>query len=210
MTETASDRARRWQALWPALPPEAPAILEDLVEELGRWNRRIKLTAPGTHEQLARRLVDDGLQLVAHVKGRTLIDVGTGPGIPALVLAAALPHLEVRCVEAISKKVAFTRAFITRHPSLRVKPFTGRAEGRADEPWGVADTVVSRAFRAPEAWVRTGAPLVAPGGRLLVTLAASSGEEADPIARSLGLEVGGSWRVELDGVPRGLRWYERP
>lgn len=210
MTETAADRALRWRTLCPALPDDAPALLEALVEELGRWNRRIKLTAPGTHEQLARRLVDDGLQLVAHVRGRTLIDVGTGPGIPALVLAAALPELEVRCVEAISKKVAFTRAFVALHPRLRVTPFTGRAEGRSDEPWGLADTVVSRAFRAPEAWVRIGAPLVAPGGRLLVTLANSTGEEADSLARSMGLEVGGFWRGELDGVPRGLRWYERP
>ena len=209
MSETAADRAARWRRLVPALPEGAPAVLEDLVAELGRWNRRIKLTAPGSHEELCRRLVDDGLQLVPFVRGETLIDVGSGPGIPALVLAAALPRLEVRSVEAISKKVAFTRSFLARHPALKVKPFTGRAEGRADEPWGQADTVVSRAFRAPVDWVRTGAPLVAPGGRLLVTLGTGSGEEADPVAQALGLAPKGSWKGSLFGVPRALRWYER-
>lgn len=211
MTNAAANRAARWKAAVESLPEEAPAILEDLVSQLGHWNKRIKLTAPGSDEELARRLVDDGLQLVAFVKGETLIDVGSGPGIPALVLAAALPHLQVRSVEPISKKVAFTRSFLSRHPglALRVKPFTGRAEGRSEEPWGRADTVVSRAFTAPEAWVKIGAPLVAGGGRLIVTLGTGTGEEADPVARSLGLEYGGRWRGELFGVPRALRWYER-
>lgn len=211
MTAAAATRAARWKALVKELPEEAPAILEDLVSQLGHWNKRIKLTAPGTDEELARRLVDDGLQLVAFIKGNTLIDVGSGPGIPALVLAAALPHLEVRSVEPISKKVAFTRSFLSRHPSLaaRVKPFTGRAEGRADERWGQAETVVSRAFTAPEAWVKIGAPLVGEGGRLIVTLANGTGEEADPVARTLGLEYAGQWRGDLFGVPRAVRWYER-
>lgn len=211
MSSAAEKRRARWQAAVPGLPEDAPGILEDLVSQLQHWNKRIKLTAPGSDEQLARRLVDDGLQLVPFIKGDTLIDVGSGPGIPALVLAAALPRLRVRSVEPISKKVAFTRAFLSRHPSLasRVKPFTGRAEGGNNEPWGRASCVVSRAFTAPEPWVRIGGPLVAEGGRLIVTLGVGTGEEADATARALGLEHAGHWRGELFGVPRALRWYDR-
>lgn len=206
---TAPARAARWQRLVPELPAAAPAQFEDLLDEIERWNRRIKLTSPGTREELAVRLIDDSLLLVPHLRGRTLVDVGTGPGIPALPLAMARPDMEVRCVEAIAKKVAFTRAFLARHPTLNVRPFNARAEGRADEPWAPADTVLSRAFTAPVPWIRTGAPLVAPGGRLIVTLGQGTGEEADDVARSLGLEPAGAWTGHLGPVRRALRWYDR-
>jgi 16S rRNA (guanine527-N7)-methyltransferase len=207
---TPAENALRWRKLVPDLPPEAPALFEDLLDELERWNRKIKLTAPAPRADLALRIVDDGLLLVPHIKGETLTDVGSGPGIPGLVLAAARPALQVRTVEAIAKKVAFTRAFLGRHPALRVKPHTGRAEGGADEPWAGASTVVSRAFAAPATWIPIGAPLVAPGGRLLVTLGATDGAEGDAVAERLGLKLGGSWSGTLGGVPRGLRWYDRP
>lgn len=207
---TPAARAERWRSLHPPLPEGAPAVLEDLLCELERWNRRIKLTAPGSRAELAVRLIDDSLLLAAHVVGHTLVDVGSGPGIPGLPLAIALPAVEIRTVEPIAKKVAFTRAFLARHPTLRVHAFHGRAEGKPSEPWAPADTVLSRAFTAPEAWVKAGAPLVAPGGRLLVTLGAGTGEEADPVARSLGLVPAGLWIGRLGDAPRAIRRYDRP
>lgn len=211
LSADAQARKTRWRTAFPSLPEEAPEVLEDLVGEIARWNRQIKLTAPGTIEELARRLVDDSLTLAPFVKGRSILDIGTGPGIPALVLAAALPDVEVRSVEPISKKVAFTRAFLARHPALarRVRPFTGRAEGEADAPWGQADTVLSRAFRAPAEWIKVGAPLVLPNGRLLVTLGNETGAEADAMAEQHGLSYGGLWQGEVFGAPRGIRFYER-
>jgi 16S rRNA (guanine527-N7)-methyltransferase len=207
---TPAERARRWLQLVPALPPEAPAQFEALLDELERWNRKIKLTSPGSREEWGWRLIDDSLLLVPHLKGSSLIDVGSGAGIPGLPLAIARPELKVSTVEPIAKKVAFTRSFLAQHPALQVRAFTGRAEGHPGEPWGQAATVVSRAFTAPVDWVRVGAPLVAPGGRLLVTLGAGTGEEADAVARSLGLELGGTWAGKLGPVQRALRWYERP
>lgn len=205
---TPAARAARWQALVPDLPPGAPALFEDFLGELARWNRRIKLTSPAPLDELARRIVDDALLLVPHLRGRTVVDVGSGPGVPGVLLAIAVPGLEVRTVEAIAKKVAFTRAFLARHPALAVRPFHGRAEGRSGEPWAPADTVVSRAFTAPEAWVRVAAPLVAPKGRIIVTLGAGSGEEADPVARSLGFEPAGAWVGRVGEARRALRFYD--
>jgi 16S rRNA (guanine527-N7)-methyltransferase len=206
---TPAENAARWQRLWPALPAQAPAQLEDLLDELERWNRKIKLTAPAPRAELALRIIDDSLLLLPHLVGETVIDVGSGPGIPGLVLAIARPELEVRTVEAIAKKVAFTRAFLGRHPALRVRPFQGRAEGREGEPWGTASTVLSRAFAAPTTWIPIGAPLVAHGGRLMVTLGSTQGEEGDAVAETHGLRLGGSWSGSVGGVPRALRWYDR-
>jgi len=207
---TPAENASRWRHALPSLPESAPAILESLLDELERWNRKIKLTAPAPRAELALRVVDDSLLLVPHLVGETLIDVGSGPGIPGIVLAAVCPSLEVRTVEAISKKVAFTRAFHGAHPALRLRPFTGRAEGGAAEPWGTASTVVSRAFAAPTQWIPIGAPLVAPGGRLLVTLGSGDGVEGDAVAAAHGLVPGGFWSGQLAGVSRAIRWYDRP
>ncbi len=208
--ETTAERADRWRAVVPDLAAEAPALFEDFLDEIERWNRRIKLTAPGSRSELATRLIDDTLLLLPHVIGPSVIDVGSGPGVPGLPLAIARPGLEVRTVEAIAKKVAFTRAYLARQPSLQVRPFQGRAEGRPGEPWGTASTVVSRAFTSPREWIRIGAPLVAPGGRLIVTLGAGTGADADTVAVEHGLVYGGYWAGECGGIPRALRWYDRP
>lgn len=204
----AEERSRRWKALLPDLPDGAPAVFEDLLDELERWNRKIKLTAPASRDELAYRIVDDSLVLAPFVTGTTLVDVGSGPGVPGLPLAVARPDLEVRTVEAIGKKVAFTRAFLARHPALRVRPFHGRGEGRTDEPWGQAAVVVSRALTAPAAWIPIGAPLLAPGGRLIVTLGATTGEEGDAIAAGFGLRPVASWSGHVGSAPRSIRCYE--
>ena len=207
---TGAARAGRWREMASDLPPQAPELFEDLLDELERWNRRIRLTAPAPRAELARRVVDDSLLLLPHLRGKTVLDVGSGPGIPGLLLAIARPALEVRTLEAIAKKVAFTRSFLARHPTLNFRPFHGRAEGREGERWGPATTVVSRAFAAPVAWIPVGAPLVAPGGRLVVTLGAGSGEEGDPVAARHGLVLAGAWCGHLGLARRALRLYDRP
>ncbi len=209
MTERAQ-RAERWRALAGDLPPAAPDLFEDLLDELARWNRHVHLTAPAAPDALAVRIVDDSLLLLPHLRGETALDIGSGPGIPGLVLAIARPGLAVRTVEATGKKVAFTRAFLARHPALPVQAFQGRAEGKAAEPWGVASTVVSRAFARPEQWIPIGAPRVAPGGRLVVTLGARGGEEGDASATRHGLMLAGAWTGQLAGARRAFRLYERP
>ncbi len=192
------------------MPADAPALFEELLAEIERWNRRIRLTSPASRDDLALRLIDDSLVLVPLLTGSTVVDVGSGPGIPGLPIAIARRDVEIRTVEAVGKKVAFTRAFLGSHPDLRVRPFHGRAEGRSDEPWAPGDTVVSRALSNPSAWIPLGAPLVAPGGRLLVTLGVSDGTVGDAVAQAHGLRFGGLWSGDVGGAARKVRWYEKP
>lgn len=154
--------------------------------------------------------MDDSLVLLPCLKGPVVLDVGSGPGVPGLPIAICREAWEVRTVEPIAKKVAFTRAFLARHPALRVRPFQGRAAGRADEPWAPATCVVSRALTAPAEWVRLGAPLVSPGGRLVVTLGTGTGADADEEAARHGLLLAGQWAGHIGEAPRALRWYDRP
>lgn len=202
---------QRWQGLVPGLSAEQAQVLEDLVDEIIRWNRKIRLTSPASREALMLRLVDDSLLLAPHLKGQSLIDVGTGPGIPALPLAIALPQLQVASIEPIGKKVAFTRAFLSRHPQLTLRPHQGRVEAGSPGPWGRADTVLSRAFTAAEHWIPLGAQLLNPKGRLLVTLGQLPSESdlkaLNQLASQQGLIFEGSWSGSLGGVSRAVLKY---
>jgi 16S rRNA (guanine527-N7)-methyltransferase len=93
------------------------ACLLDYLRQLGRWNRSYNLTAiRDSRQMLVQHLFDslavvrpltDALQaLDARAK---VYDVGSGGGLPGIVLAIMQPHWQVHCIDAVEKKVAFVR-----------------------------------------------------------------------------------------------------
>ena len=94
---------------------ESFARLSFYVEELKRWQKRINLVGPGTLSRVWVRHVADGLQLLPLLREggySQLVDLGSGGGVPGLVVALALhgysdPH--VLLVESNAKKAAFLR-----------------------------------------------------------------------------------------------------
>lgn len=139
--------------------------LLDYVALLARWNRAYNLTAvrePG--EMVARHLLD-ALTVLPHVHGETLLDVGSGAGLPGLVVAVARPHLAVTLLDANGKKVRFCRQAAAELALANVTVVQARVEDfRPPAPF---DTVVSRAFRDVSELVTCCRRLVAPGGRLV-------------------------------------------
>ena len=94
------------------LAAAACARLRAYVEALERWNPHINLVAPSTLAQTWVRHVADGLQLLPLLRKegmRRVIDLGSGGGVPGLVLALADPRLEVHLVESTARKCAFLR-----------------------------------------------------------------------------------------------------
>jgi 16S rRNA (guanine527-N7)-methyltransferase len=145
-----------------ALPPlrEAAAALglaasnsqlEQLVRYLGllvRWNAVYNLTAVRKPEDMLTQHMADCLAVVSplrrHVADRParLLDVGSGGGLPGVVLAVLMPALQVTCVDTVGKKAAFVRqvAAELRLPSLRAE------HGRVETMRGEFDIVTARAF----------------------------------------------------------------
>ena len=82
---------------------------------LERWNRTYNLTAvrdPG--QMLVQHLADcmtiiGPLRRVCGDRARRLLDVGSGGGLPGVVIAALNPQIDVTCVDAVGKKAAFVR-----------------------------------------------------------------------------------------------------
>lgn len=189
----------------------ARSRLARFAARLLEWNRRVNLTAITDPAEVAEKHVADSLTLLRSLgPARTLLDIGSGAGIPGAVLACVRPDLQVTCVDSVAKKVAFVKA-IAAELDLPVRARAVRAAGRPEaEGLGLADAVVSRALADPARWVPLGARYVAPGGVLLAML----GREDDAallerVGAEAGLRFEGLERfvLPLSGSARGIaRW----
>ncbi|MGI4861178.1 MAG: 16S rRNA (guanine(527)-N(7))-methyltransferase RsmG [Janthinobacterium lividum] len=139
-----------------------------LVEYLGmlsKWNGVYNLTAIRDPEQMRVQHVVDSLAILPHLDARgvcSVIDVGTGGGLPGVVLAIMRPQWRVMLNDIVHKKTAFlTQAKGTLRLD-NVTVHTGRVEALQD-PVGF-DAVVSRAFADLVEFVALGRHLVSSGG----------------------------------------------
>lgn len=123
---------------------ESQVRLQAYVTLLERWQARINLVGPETMARVWQRHVADGLQLIRFIGAnpRTLIDIGSGGGIPGLVLALAYPQLRVVLVESNQKKAAFLRE-ASRPVAERVFVIPHRLEKIDSEPYRMAAPIVT-------------------------------------------------------------------
>ncbi len=85
------------------------AKLEQLLDELVRWNRKINLTAIRDRNEMVTAHLADSLVAMPLVEGPRVLDVGTGPGFPGLPLAIARPDLSFTLLDSNNKKIQFVR-----------------------------------------------------------------------------------------------------
>src|SRR5438270_1152392 len=84
--------------------------------ELALWNRRTNLIGPGTAGEILARHYGESLAALPLLPpgSRRGLDLGSGAGFPGLVLAAAVPELEMTLVEARERKWAFLSAAVRK------------------------------------------------------------------------------------------------
>ena len=127
---------------------ETCARLEAYIALLTRWNARINLVAPATIEAAWTRHVADSAQLfeLAPARASSWIDLGSGAGLPGLVVAALAaeraPDLHVTLVESDTRKAAFL-ATAAREMDLDVTVGPHRIEALTPRPY---DVVSARAL----------------------------------------------------------------
>jgi 16S rRNA (guanine527-N7)-methyltransferase len=142
------------------LAPAQSERLLDYVELLARWNATYNLTAVRDVRQMVTRHLLDSLAIAPFVRGRSLVDLGTGPGLPGIPLAMLDERLEVTLVDSNGKKTRFLREAV-RVLALR----NARVEqARAEDLQGQYDCVVARAFASIADLLRVGGHLLAPDG----------------------------------------------
>lgn len=175
------------QALGVSLQAAQVAALLGYLDLLQRWNTTYNLTAVRDREAMRRQHLVDCLAVVPALgrsapRARTVLDVGSGGGLPGVVLAAVLPNLEVHCVDAVAKKMAFVRqvAATLRLPNLHARH--ARVEALHGERF---DVITSRAFASLAGFTRLTRDCLAPGGVWL----AMKGQRPDDELRALPAEV---------------------
>lgn len=147
---------------------ESLAGLETYVATLEFWQRRINLIGPSTVGNIWLRHVLDGVQLLRHLpqKPVRLADLGSGAGIPGLVLSLAAGHF-ADLYESNRKKAAFLDEVI-RKTGCPVRTLNIRIETLANIPMSQpVDWVVSRALAPLPLLLEYTAPFLAQGAKAL-------------------------------------------
>jgi 16S rRNA (guanine527-N7)-methyltransferase len=154
-----------------ALSEEQARLFILFLENLWSWNRRINLTGIAIKKEMLIKLLLEPLVALPYLpSGGTLLDVGSGAGIPGLPIKIARPNYEVHLLEAKAKKVSFLRNVIRKIGLEGITAFQGRAEKPDDLPalFRSYDIVTARALAPLVKTIGICFPHMRPGG-LLVT-----------------------------------------
>lgn len=145
--------------------------MADLLDSILEDARTYGFLGPG--EAAAHRRHAEGfLALLEGQDVASAVDLGSGGGVPGLVLAVALPGSRWLLLDAMAKRTAFlTEAVARLGVADRVVVRTERAEtsGRDPELRGAHDAVVARGFASPAVSAECAAPLLRTGGVLVVS-----------------------------------------
>lgn len=125
-------------------PPGAVAKLLEYMALLKAWSRTYNLVAPGEREFLLSRHLLDSLSIAPWLQAGSLLDVGTGAGLPGVPLAIVRPDMDVTLIDSAGKKIRFLR-HVGRTLGLKnIHPLHGRVEELAEGR--VFANITSRAF----------------------------------------------------------------
>ncbi|TDR87118.1 16S rRNA (guanine(527)-N(7))-methyltransferase RsmG [Enterovirga rhinocerotis] len=136
----------RRNANGPVVSRETRDRLSIFADELTRWQRALNLVSPASLPDLWTRHIDDSLQLADIAPdARTWVDLGSGGGLPGLIVAAADPTRRVVLVESDSRKCAFLRS-TARRMDLSVTVIEARIETALTDAAIEAEVVSARAL----------------------------------------------------------------
>ncbi|RQY23554.1 16S rRNA (guanine(527)-N(7))-methyltransferase RsmG [Burkholderia stagnalis] len=169
-------------ALGVALTDTQRNQLLDYVALLAKWNAVYNLTAIRDPQQMLIQHILDSLSIVPHLGDRAstrVLDVGSGGGLPGIVLAIVRPDWQVTLNDIVQKKSAFQTQTRAELKLANLSVVTGRVETlqpgvEVPEKFAV---IVSRAFADLSDFVKLARHLVAPGGAIWAMKGVHPGDE---------------------------------
>ncbi|MQX52193.1 16S rRNA (guanine(527)-N(7))-methyltransferase RsmG [Alcanivorax sediminis] len=168
--------SRGIDALGLSLSDDQQRLLLNYVELLVKWNQAYNLTAIRDPQEMVTRHLLDSLAVLPYLadgeEGDTL-DVGTGAGIPGIILAVSRPHQSFTLLDSNGKKTRFVRQARRELGLDNVEVVHGRVEQYRKAP----SQIICRAFASLSDMLALMTPIMTDNTRLLAMKAASTEEE---------------------------------
>ena len=153
------------EALNLPLDEEQIRRLLDFITLIEKWNKAYNLTAIRDRAAMVHLHLLDSLAIAPFIEGRRVIDIGTGAGLPGLVLAIYFPEIEFVLLDSNAKKTRFVQQAILELKLNNVSVCHNRVEHyHPEQPF---DTVITRAFAGLSDIVDLTAHLLSNNGVLL-------------------------------------------
>ncbi|PPC88301.1 MAG: 16S rRNA (guanine(527)-N(7))-methyltransferase RsmG [Methylotenera sp.] len=127
-----------------AVSDEAQQKLLAYLSLLQKWNKVYNLTAVRDPLEMVTLHLLDSLSVLPHVNSKNILDVGSGGGLPGVVLAICKPELQVTTIDTVQKKVIFMRQVKGELGLNNLTPVHARVENF--KPDASFEVVISRAF----------------------------------------------------------------
>jgi len=146
-------------------PGQAEKLLAYL-QLIAKWNKVYNLTAVRDPEEMLVSHLFDSLAVIAPLRAQTagrairLLDVGSGAGLPGVVIAICCPGTQVECVDTVGKKAAFIQQAAAQLQLVNLRGVHDRVENLG----GSYDVISSRAFASLHDFVTLSSGVLAEQG----------------------------------------------
>ena len=144
---------------------EAQTKLLQYLSLLNKWNKVYNLTAVRDPLEMVTLHLLDSLSVLPHVNSKNLLDVGSGGGLPGIVLAICKPELQVTTIDTVQKKAIFMRQVKGELGLTNLTVVYARVESYL--PAEKFEAIISRAFSDLALFVDLTKHLLAPTGKWL-------------------------------------------
>ena len=132
------------------------------LDQLLLWNKAYNLTAITDPEEALIKHVIDCLSIITHLPAGSLLDIGTGAGLPAVIIAICQPERQCTALDSNQKKIRFIKQISSELGLSNMQPIASRIEAH-EASYAV---VTSRAFASLIDFVEVAQPRLANGGFL--------------------------------------------
>ena len=188
--------------------PSQQDKLMDYLALMFKWNAVYNLTSLRDPMQMVTHHLLDSLAAVpAFAKAHNVLDVGSGGGLPGIVLAIVRPDMKVSMIDTVHKKTAFLTQVKAELSLANVTVYTARVEQlQVSDKF---DVITSRAFADLSDFVNWSSHLLADGGRYIALKGVAPKDEQERLPaewKVTGLEP---LQVPRLGAERHLVYIER-
>lgn len=136
------------------------------IQHIDKWNDLFKLTNIRNIDAMIKRHLLDSLSISPYIDGQTILDVGSGAGLPGIPLAIVMPERHFVLIDSNLKKIRFLQQTVYQMRLKNVHVVHQRVEEHNVSH--LFDTIVSRAFGTLCSCIAQSQHLLKPGGQMLI------------------------------------------